>query len=295
MKEMKLSIKATFSESQKAQIVARGDQIGSIYTFEMTAKYAAVFPKLDGDYHVSDEGINMAGHAIKVNEYRNEAGKWIGNFMLDYAFPIWIAKGTLKDGASCDPVMQKIEKLLDAKEAANQATQEKAEEDAARQERERPAREAQEARDAEEKRIARETRDAEEAERKAARQAEIETAKAEKLAWIEAQGSERLQKGIAAGYHCQKIYTTERGKIELGSDYILDYDGKIATKDRSCPSLEALNEAERLTGAGITARVKWLPNGTETADEDGYWDCEPSGCEAVEAKLLGLRFYLETA
>lgn len=289
---MKLQIKATFYESQKAQIVARGEEIGSIYTFEMAHKYAALFPKLRGDYSVSSEMINLAGHAIKVAEYRNEAGKWINNYWLDDAIESAIAGGTLKEGASCDPVMQKIEKLLDAKDVARHAEQQKAKEDAARKERERPAREAQEAQEAEERRITNEARDTEEAERKAAKQAANETAKAEKLAWIEAHGSERLQKGIAAGYHCQKIYVGERGKTDLGSDYELDYDAEVERKDRSCPTLEALNEAERLTETGIAAKVVWLPNGTATEKDCYEYDCDmQQPCEAVEAILLRYYFY----
>lgn len=289
---MKLQIKATFYESQKAQIVARGEEIGSIYTFEMAHKYTALFPRLQGDYHVTSEMIDLRGHAIKVAEYRNEAGKHISNYWLDDAISAAIADGSLKDGASCEPIMQKIEKLLDMKDAAKQAERQKAEEDAARKERERPAKEAKEAKEAEERRIAKEASAIEDAKRKTAQKAEIETAKAEKLAWIEAHGSERLQKGFAAGYHCQKIYTSERGIADLGSDYELDYDEDVERRDRSCPSLEALNEAERLTEIGITAKVVWLPNGTATEKDCYDYGCDmQQPCEAVEAILLGNYFY----
>lgn len=281
---MKLSIRVALTESQKAQIVARGEEITDKYIFEMSQKYAAVFPHLRGNYTVSDESI----HIVDLNRLiiYNQHGTW--DYSVEKDFLSVIADGTLQAGASCDRIMQKISDLVAAKDAEQEERTKKAEEAALKEERERPEREAREAREAEEKRIA---QDAEKAEREATQRAESEAARAEKLAWIEAHGSERLQKGIAAGYHCQKIYVTERGNADLGSGYELDYNAKIERKDRSCPTLEALNEAERLTETGIKAKVVWLPRGTETEDEDGYYDCEWTSCEAVEAILLKNYFY----
>lgn len=279
---MKLQTQVALSESQKAQIVARGEELTDEYTFDMSRKYAAVFSRLHGyttSYSVSNDLIQInaidelyAGESFSEKEYISDI------------FKSALASGTLKDTGSCDAIMQKILQILDMQKVAREEVK-------AKIERERPAREAKEAREAEEKRIAKEARDAKEAERESTENAEREAAKAGKLAWIEAHGSERLQKGIAAGYHCQKIYVGERGNTDLGSGYTLDYDSDIETKARSCPSLEALNEAERLTEAGIKAKVVWLPHGTELADEDDYCDSEPSGCEAVEATILGNWFY----
>lgn len=286
---MKLQTKVTLSESQKAQIVARGEVLQTVYTFEMTAKYAATFSRLHDSYYVA--------YAVENDhiEIRNLEKLLVqsGGHHISNDFSDAVASGKLTDGSNCDILMQEIEKLLDDRDTATQAAkaeeEAQAKKDATREESEQGKRAAEAA---EHDRQLAES-NAKEMKKAAARKAKHEAEKAEKVVWIKAHGSERLQKGIAAGYHCQKIYVAERGKIDLGSEYILDYDENIATKDRSCPTLEALNEAERLTESGIEARVKWLPGGTGTVDEDGYYDSEPSGCEAVEAILLGSYFYKE--
>lgn len=296
---MKLSMNVALSEAQKAQIIARGEDIGKDYTFEMTRKYAAIFSRIRGysGYATSDDEIAISNiEELRVPQYSEIGGGWHDTFHIYSYFYAAIAAGTLQDGANCDPIMQAIEKQLDAHDAAKQAEREqderkKAERKAEKAEREKPENIEKAERIAEEKRIAKEVEDAKEAERKAAKQAEIKTAKAEKLAWIEVSGSERLRKGIAAGYHCQKIYVAERGNSELGDAYRLDYASDIATKDRSCPTLEALAEAERLTTEGIKAKVVWLPDGFSDEPDDYHEGYEP--CEAVEVILLGNYFYRE--
>jgi len=292
---MKLRIEATFSESQKAQIVARGDEIGSIYTFEMLRKYATVFSATSAHskaFRVSNDEIEVVllGE-LRIQEYRDAEGRWIGTHHIKPDFCNAIADGTLQDAASCDPIMQKIAKLLDAKEAARQAAIEKAERNAEQAERERPERETREALEAEQKRIAKEARDAEKAEREAIEKAERDHAKAEKLDWIEAHGSEQLRKGTAAGYNCQKQYIIERVARDLGAEYLLDHSEAIKTKDRSCPSLEALEEVERAAEiAGYTAKVVWLPNGFRDEDLEAYMGYDEP-CEAVEARFQGYYLY----
>lgn len=111
--------------------------------------------------------------------------------------------------------------------------------------------------------------------------------KAEKIEWASQYGSDRLKKGFEQGYTCNKLYLYERMKHDIGDNAILDYDGKIERKNRSCPSMEGLLEAERITKIkGITdVQIVWLPNGTEIEDYG-----EP--CEAVEAKFHGYFVYI---
>lgn len=287
---MKLQTIAALSESQKAQIVARGEELIGHYTFEMSRKYADVFSHLQqGDFRVSDDCIDI-GNANKIGEYRDIEGHWVNYHYLYTDIAEGIADGTLRDGGCCDAIMQKIVDLLTARDEARQAEKRKAAVEAARKVREAPLREWREANQKkinEQKRI-------EDDERKAATKIAAEKVAAERLVWIEQHGSERLQKGVAQGYRCNKIYVAERGSAELGSGYVLDYAETIKTKDRSCPSLEALNEVERLEQAGIAAKVKWLPNGVYTEEDCYEHGCDmQQSCEAVEVILLGTYFYQE--
>lgn len=294
---MKLRIEAAFSESQKAQIVARGDEIGSTYTFEMLRKYAAIFPALstsNATFRVANDEITILRlEELRVYEYRDAKRQWVSTHHIKPDFCNAIADGTLQDAASCDQIMQKIEKLLDAKEAAKQTEREKTERDAEQAERERPEREARETAQAEENRIAKEARDAAQAAQAATDKAEREAAKAEKLNWIEAHGSEKLRKGTAAGYNCQKQYIIERAGHDIGAEYVLDHAEEIKTKARSCPSLTALEEAERVAEiAGYTAKVMWLPDGFRDNDPEAYMGYDDP-CEAIEARFEGYYLYRE--
>lgn len=108
---------------------------------------------------------------------------------------------------------------------------------------------------------------------------------ASQLAWIKEHGSERLIKSFDKGYKCKKLYLLERLKHDVGN-YVLDYDAKIERKGRSCPSMEALLEVERIEKIeGITeAKVVWLPYGTAIED---YNDAS----EGIEAKFFGYWIY----
>lgn len=105
------------------------------------------------------------------------------------------------------------------------------------------------------------------------------------LAWIKEHGSDRLKKSFEKNYKCKKLYLLERLKHDVGN-YVLDYDAKIERKDRSCPSMEALLEVERIEKIeGITeAKVVWLPYGTAIED---YNDAS----EGIEAKFFGYWIY----
>jgi len=142
------------------------------------------------------------------------------------------------------------------------------------------------------KRAAYDIQQKEEADLRAKKEAEEESAKQKELheirVWAAEHGSDRLKKGLDAGYSCKKLYFTERGQEDLGEDYVLDYDESIKTKDRSCPSLEALEEESRINALyPKSAKIVWCPNGL---GEDEYED----GCEAVEVMHLGQLYYKHT-
>ena len=142
------------------------------------------------------------------------------------------------------------------------------------------------------KRAAYDIQQKEEADLRAKKEAEEESAKQKELheirVWAAEHGSDRLKKGLDAGYSCKKLYFTERGQEDLGEDYVLDYDESINTKDRSCPSLEALEEESRINDLyPKSAKIVWCPNGL---GEDEYED----GCEAVEVMHLGKLYYKHT-
>lgn len=290
MKEMKLSIEVTFSESQKAQIVSRGEALRSRYTFEMSRKYAATISKLAGHsraYQVSDEGIEIIMlDELYVAEYLDVRAR-VYRHGIEQDFCNAITDGSLQDGASCDAIMQKIETLVAAKDAARETAIKRNEAARLQKEREKPARERAEKEEARKKA---ERDEANAAQRIADEKAAAEQ-QAEKVSWIRQHGSERLRKGIEQGYSCQKIYITERGSYELGEEYILDFYAELVTNKRSCPTLAALDEVERLSKAGIQSEIKFMPYGFEFKEAE--YDCarDTFPCEAVEVILLENYFY----
>ncbi len=96
----------------------------------------------------------------------------------------------------------------------------------------------------------------------------------EKQIWITEHGSDYLKRATKLNYNCQRKYITERVALEY-PDYQIDFDERAEWKDRSCPSLAALDEVEELIEAKVKAKVVWL---TRQIENDDYpWD----PCEAV--------------
>jgi hypothetical protein len=126
--------------------------------------------------------------------------------------------------------------------------------------------------------------------------AEFNQAEAAKLAkkatWIKEQGSERLRLGFEKGYNCEKQFTSEL-LASLGGEWVLDYNGDISTKDRSCPTLAALQKCDTLAGhPWVTSScIKWLPQGYDELTEM-YDREEPEGVEAIEIRINGALAYL---
>lgn len=136
-------------------------------------------------------------------------------------------------------------------------------------------------------RKAKEEADRQKQEAKAIEEAAKATAK---KAWIDANGSERLRLGFARGHNCEKLYTLELCD-SLEEPFALDYDGVVKTKERSCPSLEALKLCEELESAGLSfvsaISIVWLPRGLDDllSDEDRYGEEPAEGVEAIEIKV----------
>ena len=145
-------------------------------------------------------------------------------------------------------------------------------------ERKRLERIERDTRDAQEK-IERDRRNAELRAHEAAEAAREEACKAaftaEKLRWAAAHGSDRLKRGLARDHECTGIYIIERAALEAPG-YTVDVKQRAAWKNRPCPSLEALDTADKLEKSGLgTSEIVWL---TESPDEDDYNFEE---CEAV--------------
>lgn len=128
---------------------------------------------------------------------------------------------------------------------------------------------------------AEESREAERKAREEAEKAAKEAREAERVAWITEHGSDYLRRATKLGYNCQRQYVAERAALEL-PDFQVDFDSQAAWKSRSCPSLEALNEVERLIETGHKAEVVWLTYIKPDDDEDDDWnDDEFEACEAI--------------
>lgn len=114
------------------------------------------------------------------------------------------------------------------------------------------------------------------AEAEAQAKAERERLEADKAAWIEAHGSEKLQAKFAAGYDCQRPYVIQRAAQEYPG-YVVDWHDTASYKPRYCPSDAGFEEAQRVGG-----RVVWLiePPSVKKAEADEYPE-EFEECEAV--------------
>lgn len=102
------------------------------------------------------------------------------------------------------------------------------------------------------KRAEREQRERAEAERK-------EKQRAEKIAWAAQFGSDHLQRALAAGHSCDRKYRVERAAVEYPG-FTLDYENNAGTKDRACPSVEALDARDAALAAhpDATCEIVWL-------------------------------------
>ncbi|RMD60415.1 hypothetical protein D6833_09715 [Candidatus Parcubacteria bacterium] len=82
---------------------------------------------------------------------------------------------------------------------------------------------------------------------------------AEKLAWIKQHGSELLRRAVAAGHDCDRRYLLERAAMEYPG-FVLDYNETADWRERSCPTINALNERDEVLKAhpDVRCSIVWL-------------------------------------
>jgi hypothetical protein len=119
-----------------------------------------------------------------------------------------------------------------------------------------------------------------EAVQKAAADRQAEADRQAKIAWAAQHGSAHLQRALAAGHDCGRLYWIERAGVEYPG-YILDYEKHLTTRSRSCPSITALDEHDAVLAAHpeATVEIEWItaPANDRKADE---W-VEFEECEGI--------------
>lgn len=295
----------TLSDRQKANIVSRGEPISrNNLHFEMDVRYAATLSKLSnlyGDhFKVNEEPpyiyFDNYTKQESVNGY-DENSKWkelIPNRNLADLLADKYANGEIQLGGNVDSIMQEMTNIYQRIDEIYANTNRIDAEKRVREEEERPAKEAREKAEKEEK----DKKDAEEKAKaeadKAKQAAEAEIRQKEMLAWAQEHGSDRLRKGLEHGHTCKKLYETELGEhLIQDHDYQYDRENKVEEKGRSCPSLVALEEVERIEKIeGLSASVVWLPEGLTEIHKDPEEYNEPEGgCEAVRIDVRGTAGY----
>lgn len=129
---------------------------------------------------------------------------------------------------------------------------------------------------------ARRRRDAEDAARLAAEDA--------KMRWVNEHGSAHLRRACARGHDCQRMYVLERARAEAPG-YTVDFEDAAEWKGRACPSVAALDEAERVEALGLglgEVEIVWLTSAAqEKRDDDGFYDDFQPGEAVVIGSYLG--------
>lgn len=110
-------------------------------------------------------------------------------------------------------------------------------------------------------------------------------AEASKAAWVQAHGSDHLKRACAGGYDCTRKYVKERAAFDAPG-YTIDIEDDAKWKDRSCPSVAALDEEDAAKAFNLgDVQIVWLTEPAQdrktTADDyyDDSYSFEP--CEAI--------------
>jgi len=312
---MKIETNVEIGEQSKAAMIANKVPIPKLFlTFEMSAEKAHIFASAYASYRkliVSEQTIYAEDFRIVapetkkvqygidhkdgyISSWKQEVGKTI--HLANVLRPD-IISGVLTEGMNIDIYLEKIEAQI----TENQKLFDKAQAELAEFEAHAPQREqAKQAYEAEQARANAEREAKEKAEReakeaeKAKINAEKEAKRLARLEWAKEYGSEHLQKGLEQGYDCIKQYDIELGEYLIkDSAYEYDRENLVDTKDRSCPSLDALCEAERINEIeGLAATIVWLPDGLYELHKDPDEYSEPeNGCEAVSVDVKGTSGY----
>ena len=108
---------------------------------------------------------------------------------------------------------------------------------------------------------------------------------AEKMTWIEENGSDHLKKA-AVNYNCHRLYLSERGAIELPG-FVADWDDNAQWGECACPTMEALNFLELLPDE---CQIVWIKC---RHDADREYDEEREEGEAIVYRsYLGSKYDL---
>ena len=103
------------------------------------------------------------------------------------------------------------------------------------------------------------------------KEAKKQTEEREKAEWIQTHGSQHLKEAFARGYDCQRMYILERVAQELPGYEVYQFDGRDEWElyNRSCPSVEALEEVKRMEAQGYRPVVKWAKLAPSYEDDGG--------------------------
>jgi hypothetical protein len=128
-------------------------------------------------------------------------------------------------------------------------------------------------------------------ERQETADAGVKAAKAaEKVAWIEANGSAHLKRAHQGGFNCHRKYIKERAAFDLPG-CMIDWNDDAKWVDCACPSMAALDALE---AAPEDAKLVWLKLPPAAQTEEDYYDgdnFEP--CEAIVIRAyLGSKYDL---
>lgn len=231
---MKIQTIVNLSEAQKARIVSRKEQLPQrICTFEISPEKAEIFSRLKGNFNVTgaDADVLITATDEKYSSENLQIDETYGyninhdwkvvqeRIMLKDVLAEAYAADTIAEGTNIDFALDIMAEALNRRDTIEKTNEAFRVERDRKEEAERPAKEAREKAEKE----AKAERDRIEAEEKAKKDAEekvrADAIEAEKKSWIEANGSERLRKGYAMNYNCQKLYATERAQSILGDGY----------------------------------------------------------------------------
>lgn len=314
----KIETRIELKDGTKAEMIAAGIKIPSQDTsFEMSPQYASIFTAkgIEGRNLIvrSDESIYIekliAAKIMPKAEIRNGIDDKDGSINTTYLYPIGIElslsdllipdlkSGSLIPGMNIDTYLDKI----NAQRLSNIALIQKQDDEVKAFPTHAPQREAaKKVYEDEKTRIMLDTIKKNKAEQEIK---DIETKKQDeakkarrlsRLAWAQEHGSNQLRKGLEQGYSCIKVYEEEYGVWVLGNNYVWDRNDVVEEKDRSCPSLEALEIVEVLVKderiGNRNADIKWLPDGLSAlvADDDHWDEDTKKGCEAISVGIKGI-------
>ena len=108
---------------------------------------------------------------------------------------------------------------------------------------------------------------------------------AEKMNWIEDNGSGHLKKA-AVNYNCHRLYLSERAAIDLPG-FIFDWDDNARWGECACPTMEALNFLESLPDE---CQIVWIK--CRHDDDRDYGEESEEGEAIVYRHYLGSKYDL---